>query len=171
MTTETPTPRGPGRPRSRSATDDRIEAIRARRQARGPATYENRYKLHVPEDQKDPRWTYRWVTDSEMRVRQLQAQDWEFAPQDTTGGSDQDAGMGTRIERVVSDRTVTSPEKGFLMRKPLEFFEEDRKARMDRLKAQEQQVSQGVVNDPQALAGPHAYVPSGGMSIKVGSSS
>lgn len=150
----------------RSLADPRIEEIRKRRQERGTLSNDPRLKLSVPQDRLDPNWEYRWVLDREMRVGSLRDQDWELVDMDRTGHDDRDTSMGNRVERIANDRTVSKPEKVFLMRKPREFFNEDKARRIDRLRDQEKQMSHGKVEGGLA---DHAYIPSGGMSIKTGS--
>jgi len=152
----------PRQARRSSIRDERIEEIRARRRSRGDLSDDLQYKLSVPEANKDPQWEYRWVNDSDMRIRQLQAQDWEFAPPETTAGDLRDSGVGTRVERVVSDRTVSEPVKGFLMRKPKEFYHEDRAKRANRLAA----VEQGIATPAAQVE--RSYIPSSGMRVDNG---
>lgn len=151
-------------PTGRNLSDDRIEEIRAKRKARGTLSNDPGMRLSVDESKKDPRWQYRWVLDREMRIQQMQSQDWEFAPE---LGDERDTGMGSRVERVVNDRTVASAEKGFLMRKPKEFYSEDRKRRFARLTDSERALEQGDVGSSEGLSD-HAYIPKGGMKINNG---
>lgn len=169
MTDATTAPAPQAKPR-RALADPRIEEIRRRRAERGTLTSDPNTKLSVPQEKLDPNWTYRWVNDREMRIHQLQQQDWIMVEEETTTGpDDRNKGIGTRPERVVNDRTVSTPERAFLMRKPREFYVEDKQRRIDRLKAQEAQMVKGKVEGAEGLDGPHAYIPAGGMSIKSGS--
>jgi hypothetical protein len=158
-------PRDAKKDGGRSLANDRIEEIRARRQARGQLSDDPRQRLTVAAEAKDPRWEYRWVVDRETRVQQMQRQDWDFAP---PIADERDTGMGTRVERVVNDRTVTNAEKGFLMRKPKEFFEEDRNRKHERTRQSEKLLERGDVGNPNGLTD-HSYIPKSGMKIDAGS--
>lgn len=140
-----PKPQQQAKPAQRSIVQDRIEEIRAKRQARGELTNDLRQRLTVAEQSKDNLWEYRWVNDTQMRIADLQSQDWEFAPVETTQGDSRDSGIGTRVERIVNDRTVPTAEKAFLMRKPKEFAAEDRKRRRRSRANAEQDMQRGVV--------------------------
>lgn len=155
------------KPAARNLSEERIEQIRARRKSRGELTDDGRLRLSVPSERKDPAWEYRWVSDREMRIKQMLSQDWEFAPAETTGGDERDTGIGERVERIVNDRTVTKAEKGFLMRKPKEFFEEDRKRRIKDGEAVEQGMRRGALNNDQAQV-ENGYIPRSGMRIDTG---
>jgi len=144
----------------------RIEEIRARRSQRGTMSDGPSLKLDVPEDLKDPRFTYRWVNDRSTRVHDLKARDWDFAPDNATNSDARDVNIGTRPERIVNERTTPSVEKAFLMRKPKEFYAEDNKRSLNRLRELEEGIQRGETRDPEGLSGPHAYVPAGGISIK-----
>lgn len=168
MTDATTAPAPQAKPR-RALADPRIEEIRKRRQERGTLSNDPRTKLSVPQEKLDPNWTYRWVNDREMRINQLQQQDWIMVDEETTTGpDDRNKGIGTRPERIVNDRTVSKPERAFLMRKPKEFYDEDQARRINRIRDQEAQMARGKVEGAEALSGNTAYIPAGGMSIKAG---
>lgn len=147
----------------------RIEEIRAKRRTRDTVDVSGfKQKLSVPMSRKDPLWEYRWVNDSAMRIHDLQEQDWEFADDPVVSGDDRNSGVGTRIERIVNERTTPKPERAYLMRKPKEFYSEDQARKHKFIDEVEEGIKRGKTQDPQGLAGPEAYVPQGGISIKHG---
>lgn len=154
----------------RAKSRNRIEEIRAKRKERksqdiGGLTQ----RLSLPEDLKDPDWTYRWVNDTASRVHDLQARDWEVVSDEELAADQRNTGAGTKVERIGSARTVTTPEKMVLMRKPKEFYQEDKAKEQERIKEDEKGLLAGRVGDSNALQpGEHAYIPKSGMSIKSG---
>ena len=75
-----------------------------------------------------------------------------------------------RIERISDERTTTKPQKTFLMRKPREFYEEDKGKEQARIKAHEQAIQRGEVRNAEGQSEPGMYVPAGGMKIDHGRS-
>ncbi len=55
-----------------------------------------------------------------------------------------------------------------LMRKPKEFYQIDKGREQRHIAEAEEGIQRGETRDPEGLSGPHAYIPSGGMSIKHG---
>lgn len=144
----------------------RIEAMRAKRQQRGELNDSGfNQKLSIPESLKDKRLNYRWVTDRATRKMEMEAKGYEVVSSDMLAGDDRNSGMGSVIERVVNERTTPGVEKGFLMAKPKEFYEEDKAKEQARIKELEDGIKRGDVRDPQGLSGPTSYVPAGGIKI------
>lgn len=147
----------------------RIAALRAERQARGaPKGQVLNQKLSVPEDKKDPRFVYRMVLDAGNRIHDLKAKDWDIAPGDTAPNDPRNMGMGSVVERMGNVRTVPKPEKHVLMRKPKEFYDEDKAREEAKIKADEDALRKGSIKDPQGLSGPGSYIPKSGMKIERG---
>lgn len=139
----------------------RAAEIRAKRKERGFVDGPQQ-RLNVPENLKDPGWTYRWVNDSDMRVHNMLERDWEFAESEIAGKSEQDTGLGTRVERTVNERsTGNRPQAGFLMRKPKEIYEEEQALKEGKRKQRERDMMRGNHKEAEALKGPHMYVPAG----------
>ena len=164
----------PALPAPQAETGDegkrRIEEIRARRKERGSVDVsELNQKLSVPEDQKDPRFTYRMVLDTGNRIHDLKAKDWDVAPGATASGDPRNVGVGTVIERMGNTRTVPKPERHVLMRKPKEFYEEDHARKAAKIKKDEEAIVRtGAVGGAEGLSGPGSYIPAGGMKIEHG---
>lgn len=149
----------------------RIEQQRAQRDAarrdRGPSDItELSLKLSVPEVLKDKRLTYRWVNDKATRVYQMQQKGWQVADDTTIAADSRNSGVGSKVERVVNERTTPTVEKGFLMWKPKEFYEEDKAKEQAAIKEREAGLKRGDTRDPQGLSGPESYIPAGGIKIE-----
>lgn len=148
----------------------RIAEIRARRQGRDTQDVSGyRMRLSVPEPLKDPRFTYRWVLDRDMRAEQLRNQDWDVVRDEDIAKAGENVGLGMQTERIVNERSVKGGgvEKAILMRKPVEFYEADKKLEQDRIKELEKGLARGDVGSAEGLQGPHSYIPAGGMKIEV----
>ena len=147
----------------------RIAEMRKQRSERAHMDQSHlKQKLSLPEHLKDPRLTYRWVNDKATRIMEMEAQGWQKVDNEALAADARNSGLGTVVERVVNERTTTTAEKGFLMWKPKEFYEEDKHREQRKLDELEGALKRGEVRDPQGLSGPKAYVPAGGISIKHG---
>ncbi len=150
----------------------RIAEVREqRRNRRSVNPAEANLKLSIPEEEKDPRFEYRWAVDTAgtgTRIHQLRAKDWEVVPARHADKDPRNVGMGTTQERFANTRTVQKPDKHILMRKPKEFYAEDKAREAAKIKADEESLREGNVKDPQGLSGPGAYIPAGGMKIEQG---
>jgi hypothetical protein len=141
----------------------RIEEMRAKRKERRSVDVSGyNQRLEVPAQYKDPRFTYRWVKDNSTRLHQMKQKDWELVDDPRIAKDDRNSGIGSRIERVSDERTTHNPEKVFLMRKPKEFYDEDKGKEQARLKAQEQAIERGQVRNAEGQSEPGMYVPAGG---------
>lgn len=144
----------------------RIEEQRRARKERGHVDQsEMSLKLSVPEVLKDNRLTYRWVNDKATRIYQMQQKDWQVADDAAIAADSRNSGIGTRVERVVNERTTPTVEKGFLMWKPKEFYQEDKAAEQKQIDERVAGLNRGDTRDPQGLSGPESYIPAGGMKI------
>lgn len=149
---ETEVKRGPGRP----ARQEQVQQRRRRRESLGA---DRNLKLHVPEDFKDADFEYRWVNDRPGRVQQLHGEDWDVVD----GASQLDSNsIGTTVKRV-ADRF--NGENTVLMRKPKQFYEEDRKQKEAALDKVDESLRRGAPPSPEGLAGPNSYVPGGRNTI------
>ena len=147
----------------------RIEEIRAKRRERGTVDVSGlRQNLSIPEEYKDPRFVYRWVLDKSTRHYEMKARDWEYADSEEVAQDERNSGTGTRIERIGNERTVPKPEKVFLMRKPREFYEEDKASEQENIRQNEEGIRRGLVKNEQGQAEQGMYIPSSGMKIDRG---
>ena len=161
-------PATPEAPRQDDA-GKRIAEIRAKRAQRGAMDVSGmNQKLSIPEDKKDPRFTYRMVLDVGNRVHDLKAKDWDMAPGETAEGDARNMGTGTVIERMGNVRTVPKPERHVLMRKPKEFYEEDKAREQAKIKEHEKAIVRGQARNAEGQSEPGMYIPEGGMKIEHG---
>jgi hypothetical protein len=173
--TPEPARRRPGRP-SNAELAERELAVRENLTARQVETKQRRrrreglgadrnLKLHVPEGLKDKNFVYRWVNDQPGRVRQLTVEDdW-----DVVQGMDPDP-TKTTAEGTVVKRTVDkgSGHEAVLLRKPREFYEDDKAQEQKLLDARDETMRKGALNTPDGLTGPESYVPGGRNQIARG---
>lgn len=147
------------------------ELRRLRAERRSTNTSDMTLKLSIPEEQKDPRFEYRWAVDTAgtgTRIHQLRTKDWEVVPARDADQDPRNVGIGTTVERFANTRTVQKPDKHILMRKPKEFYAEDKGREQAKIKADEDMLRKGDVKNPQGLSGPAAYIPASGMKIEHG---
>lgn len=160
----TPEPRRPGRPTNaerEARANPRAEEVKQRRRRRDTLGEDRNLKLYVPESAKDPNFVYRWVNKRDGRVKYMTEQD-DYDVVSTTqlnGGDDKNISEGTVATRVGDQ---TTGEGMVLLRKPREFFEEDQKAKADKLDELDKTMRIGPAQSAEGI-GPsdHAYVPGG----------
>jgi hypothetical protein len=124
---------------------------------------------------KDPNFEYRWVNDEPGRMYQLtQADDWDVVQQGELGKvHEKDKGVGTGIERVVDKRTG---KRAVLLRKKKDYYIADKAKEQASIDETEQGIRQGATPASggapgEALSGPTAYVPAGGIVLRNGAKS
>lgn len=148
----------------------RIAEMRERRRERKSQDVSGlSFRLDVPEEHRDPRFVYRWVSDTETRHYRMLQRDWEYVENGELAADPRNSGVGSsKVERIVDERTVNKPQKAFLMRKPREFYEEDKLKEQERIAQNEEGIRRGVARNEQGGQEPGMYVPSSGMSINRG---
>lgn len=129
------TKRGPGRPK-------RDETVKAERRRRGSS---NTVKLRgdVPAEWKRhwSGYSLRWINDHKGRLHQMtQNDDWDICYFEELPGAkpigDGQPGNPITVE-AASIGADGRPYNQYLCRKPLEYYEADKKAKQDELKKQE----------------------------------
>lgn len=148
-------------------TTPRVEAERAKRRRRDDIG-DGRMRNLAIAGTLDPAYSYRWINDDPGRVHQLTvADDWDIVTTDSIGGEahDRDKNVGTGIERIVDKR---SGKRAVLVRKLKEYVAADRAKAQAAIDETERGLRQGQVKSPEALSGPAAYVPAGGINITSG---
>lgn len=78
---------------------------------------------------QDPNFVYRIVNDQDERLQQAQEAGYQFVESDTPLG-DKRVAEGGKVDSRVS-KPVGNGVRGFLMRIPKEYYDEDQKAKMD----------------------------------------
>lgn len=140
--------RGPGRP-------PRIEETQVRRRRRDSLGADRNLKLHVPEEAKDKNFHYRFIKNNPGRVQQLtQMDDYELV----TATDLESKSLGTQVERASNK---TDGESVVLVRKPIQFHEEDRAKAAARIDATEEGMRRAPPSSTEGLTGSEAYVPGG----------
>ena len=149
----------------------RVEEERARRRRRDDMG-DGRLRNLAVTGHMDPNFEYRWINDDPGRVHNLtKRDDWDVVTDDQLGERhEKDRGVGSGVERVV-DR-VTG-KRAILVRKPKDYFVEDRAKAQRRVDEIDQMIKRGHVpagtGDQQPLQpGSNAYVPAGGIVIQDG---
>ena len=151
----------------------RVAETRRRRRRRDALGDEGRLKLSIAEAMKDSSYEYRWINDTlgGRVTAKTKLDDWDIV---TTGElqdyakDPRDMGEGTQVKRVVG-QAGSEPLYSYLCRKPKEFFEEDKQAKLGEITDIENQIRQGPLPDPNGLDMSHGYVPKDGISISRGS--
>lgn len=145
-----------GRP-TREEVANRTETGRKTRVPLGVA----RSKLSVPER---PGYKRRWVNDTEGRLAQATQGGYEYATDQSLqiGSPDVDnenRDLGARISRVVDKSTG---QKAYLMEIKEEFYEEDQAAKRRAVKAKDDLIKNGKLDDDA-----ERYVPDKGKGIRI----
>ena len=104
----------------------------ANRPKRTPLGARNRLSF----DNQDPNFVYRVINDQDDRLQLAQDAGYEFVCSDQKLG-DERAAEGGKIDSRVS-KPVGNGVRGFLMRIPREYYEEDQKTKAERIDATEQ---------------------------------
>lgn len=82
-------------------------------------------------DKQDPNFVYRVINDQDDRLKQAQEAGYEFVVSDQQLG-DKRVAEGGKVDSRVS-KPVGNGVRGYLMRIPREFYEEDQQAKAERI--------------------------------------
>ena len=110
------------------ATPDRTPS----RPKRVPLGQRNRLSF----GKQDPNFVYRVINDQDERLQQAQEAGYEFVVSDTPLG-DKRVAEGGKVDSRVS-KPVGNGVRGFLMRIPKDFYEEDQNDKMRKVEELEQ---------------------------------
>ena len=144
----------------------RVEHERQQRRRREDLGIERLRNLAIA-GRKDPNYMYRWINDEPGRVHRLtELDDWDVVTTSDLGEAHaKDRTVGTGVERIVDKRTGT---RAILVRKRKDYYRADKAKEQADVDANEAGIKRGLVNSPEALTGPAAYVPAGGISVTHG---
>ena len=81
--------------------------------------------------EQDPNYVYRVINDHDERLKQAQEAGYEFVTGDTPLG-DKRAAEGGKIDSRIS-KPVGNGTRGFLMRIPKEYYQEDQNAKQQKV--------------------------------------
>jgi hypothetical protein len=120
---------------------------KARRRRRSSEYFDgNDFKLLVPEEEKDPRYTYRWVNDDKYRLNQMtKHDDWDICTADEFSHDFKNTNEGSQVSRVVGKDATGQPMRAFLCRKLKTYDEEDRAKELSRLDQLHTQMRDGNI--------------------------
>lgn len=149
------------------AVSPRIEQERQRRRRRDDLGFGRLSPLAV-HGQKDPNYVYRWINDEPGRVHRLtELDDWDVVTAAQLGAesNEKDRAVGSGVERIVDRATG---KRAILVRKPKEFYLADKLKEQGLIDETDAALKRGRPMSPEALSGPAAYIPEGGISIRDG---
>ena len=154
-------------PAQAAAQSARIEGERQRRRRREDIGPNHQRRLAVDTRNFDPAYTYRFINDEPGRVHALTKQDdWDIVTSAEIGERDaKEKGVGTGVEFVV-DRSTG--KRAVLVRKPLDYYKADKAKEQARIAQVVADIKRGEHKSAEALNGPTAYVPEGGIQIRDG---
>ncbi len=147
-----------------SYRERRIAELEARHKKRASEP-SAKYRLAIPEHQKNVELDYRWVNDdAKGNVHYRTNEDtWDFVTSDEISIDSRNSGTGSRIERVVGVGADGKEMKAYLMCKPKKWAIEDRIRR----NRDHEEIMKQIHARPVPLGGEtdlsadeeHAYVP------------
>lgn len=149
----------------------RIEKERAARRRRDDMG-DGRLRNLAVEGTMDPNYVYRWINAEPGRVHNLtRRDDWDVVTESDLGvRTGKDAQIGLGVERIVDKK---DGQKAILVRKPKDYYVEDRVKAQRHLDELDNLIKRGEVPaaggdvEPRRN-GVNAYVPAGGISIQDG---
>ena len=156
------------------AKPTRVEQERSRRRRRNDMGM-GRLRTLAIEGETDPNYVYRWINDDPGRIHALtQLDDWEkVSAADLGQADDRDKNLGSSVERIVDK---VSGKRAVLVRKPKDYYHEDKAKEQQRLEDLDKMIKHGQVPEaPPEGAGINGkdvaslYVPEGAINIRNGS--
>jgi hypothetical protein len=163
----------PPQTRSRGRTvaeQRRIDELAKKRKRRFEGRNSN-LKLSLPTEMRDdPNWRYYWAKDTPGRIEQLKSYGYELVEEPSVADDDRNTSGGTRIERHAEADKFNAPVRHYLMRQPIEFYEEDQRdkrvLRQKRMEAIEGGKTPNENGEP--IHNDGSYVPRRGINITQG---
>lgn len=144
-----------------------MEHAERRRRRSDPDALTGR-RLAVDTTKLDSRYEYRWINDDPGRIEALTVHDdWDIVTdQDVKPGTDT---PGSQVSTVVGTSANGAGKRAYLARKLKEFYQEDTAAKQRALDETDTALRRGTLAsstpETRAMSG-HAYVPSGGITIR-----
>lgn len=152
---------------AKAAVPVRAEEVQRQRRRRESLGDDRHMKLGVPEDKKDPNFTYRWFNETPGRLESKTVHDdWDIVKESVDPTKDN--GEGTAVRRPVGVTPEGKTLYAYLCKKPKDWYQEDKAKEQKLVNDIEEGLRQGEAQGAEALAGPHAYVPGGRNTIKHG---
>jgi hypothetical protein len=142
---------------------DRASEVRTERRRKPGSVVHTGIQLGVDENKLDrANYAYRLVNDANGRVQQLQEQDWDPAPEQALVGA---TGSGT-VQSKHAGHIEGKAFNAVLMRKPINFHNEDQAAKQKPLDEMDEAIRHGqnhAAAEPQLAAG--TYTPGGSNTL------
>lgn len=119
----------------------------------------------------DPNYHYHWINDTPGRVQQAIAGGYEFVSAESVqlvpGVLPTNSDSGDRVSAIVGTGEDNGPLRAYLMRIPLEWYEEKLARQQQRVDLADRAIRQGKTTGQE---GSNFYIPEGGikMSNKLG---
>jgi hypothetical protein len=150
----------------------RAVAATGERRKRKGLGFTSQLKLSIPPHlENDPNFKYYWLADRPGRVEELtKHDDYDFVVDEEAAADGRNTGLGKRIERHAGIDQFGNPVRHFLVRKPIEYHEEDqREKRAERAKTMAA-IKRGATpgDDGRAINSEQSYVPEAGIKISHG---
>ena len=145
----------PTLPAAMAAREDRAEeTARERRRRKDSSLFDFfEFKLHVPEEEKNPDYVYSWINDVGANLLQkTQMDDWNICTVEEFSPSVMNTGGGSQISRVVGRDSTGAPFRAYLCKKRREYEEEDQRKRFNDIDRIHNQMRQGDTPGAQGLA-------------------
>ncbi len=125
-----------------------------------------RTKLHIPAEQMDTAYHYRWFKDVGGRLEQAQNAGFEFVVNDgkiTVGEREGNTDIGGNISVLGGDdpRNPGGSYRMILMRQPIDFHKEDQQLKQDRVDGLNAQIYGNIRGDKVE----NAYTPPGASPV------
>jgi hypothetical protein len=138
----------------------RAEEVRQERRRKPGSVSHTGIKLSVDERKLDRKtYQYRFANDTENRVQQLEADDWDIAPE---GGAKPDGNSMGTTNTAHAGVIDGKPYNAVLMRKRKDWFEADQKEKQKPLDANEEAIRRGRTAEQNVeLKGAGVYTPNG----------
>lgn len=143
-----------------NARPTRADGVRQERRRKPGQTAHSGIKLALDESRLDRgTYQYRFVNDQDMRVKQLEAQDWDIAPE---GAKADGNSLGSASSTIGGTSESGKPYNTVLMRKRKDWFEADQREKQKPLDAMEEAIRRGNTAEQKTdLKGPGVYTPNG----------
>lgn len=134
---ETAVPARPAPSRARQTRDEATTEVRQRRRRMGEDDEGAYFNFWVDESKLDrANYAYRFVNDTKNRIQRLYEQDWDIV-------SEAEAGFSVDRATNLSSGAKGDELRAVLMRKPIDYFNEDQAAKQRRIDEQMKRAARG----------------------------
>lgn len=144
------------------------EATGERRKRHGMG-FKSQLKLSIPPHlENDPNYNYYWLADRPGRVEELtKYDDYDFVTDEEAEKDGRNTGLGKRIERHAGVDQFGHPVRHFLVRKPREYYEADKREKRKERAEMMAAIKRGKTPDEagNAIHADGSYVPESGIRI------